>query len=130
MRASGSIKAVAAMRICWSVLVSVILLISSCHTSDVIQGFDGAAGAAAAVLQPGDDDFTSSGDGVLSQSELDYLLESLGPGVAQLDSIAQNANQLAEQFPKLSATQRRFAVHPGFRSFYDSSFRREEGIRK
>jgi hypothetical protein len=31
-------------------------------------------------------------------------------------------------FPELSPEQRKFAVHPGFKSYYDSSFRSEEGI--
>ncbi len=90
--------------------------------------------SASAAAQP-DVNQRIDGGGDLTEADLAYVLQSLRPGEAQLQSIAQQGQSehhqpLDDRFPKLTAVQRKFAVNPAFRSFYDSSYKREEGISK
>ena len=41
---------------------------------------------------------------------------------------APEAAEAAFRFPKLDAKQRKFAVNPAFKSFYDPSYRQVEGV--
>lgn len=40
----------------------------------------------------------------------------------------EESTTIADMFPKLTVAQRKFGVNPAFKSYFDPSFKREEGI--
>ena len=48
--------------------------------------------------------------------------------VIQQAQAEQESTTIADMFPKLTVAQRKFGVNPAFKSYFDPSFKREEGI--
>ena len=46
----------------------------------------------------------------------------------QAQAEEEEATTIADMFPKLTVAQRKFGVNPAFRSYFDPSFKREDGI--
>ena len=66
----------------------------------------------------------------LIESGRDELTDLL-PSEDDMQNILRAGNQpgpAEPEFPELSAEQRKFAVHPGMKSFYNPEFRNLEGI--
>jgi len=68
----------------------------------------------------------------LSQDDFDYIMRSLGPGEEMAAAIQARAEEeestTIASFPELTVAQRKFGVNPAFKSYFDPSFKREEGI--
>lgn len=110
------------------VLVTVAGVRRDNEYSDVIGGLDFPvqAGPDVGPAVPG------AGYDGLSQDDIDYLLQSIGPGEEMAAAIQAQAEEesttIADMFPKLTVAQRKFGVNPAFKSYFDPSFKREEGI--
>ena len=61
----------------------------------------------------------------VSQEELRALQEA---GLREQEDEEEEERVDLPPFPVLDQKQRRFAVNPGFKSYYDSSFKQEEGV--
>ena len=58
------------------------------------------------------------------------ILFALIPDIAyfQQAQAEEESTTIADMFPELTVAQRKFGVNPAFKSYFDPSFKREDGI--